>query len=57
MYVCMYVCMHVCMCVIVCSLYNMSLKAVGVVPIQGSPSDFWAEWILNAASKSPKIAD
>ncbi len=44
-----------CMCVIVC-LY-VSLKAVGVVPIQGAPSDFWAEWILNADSKSPKIAD
>ncbi len=32
----------------------------GVMPIQSegarAPSDFWAKWILNAASKRQKIA-
>ncbi len=37
------------------------VRARGVMPIQSeearAPSDFWAKWILNAASKRQKIAE
>ncbi len=28
-----------------------------VMPIQRAPSDFWAKWILKAASKRQKIGE
>ncbi len=42
-------------------LFFYSNIARGVMPIESegarAPSDFWAKWILNAASKRQKIAD
>ncbi len=41
--------------------YRLLMLNRGVMTIQSegahAPSDFWAKWILNAASKRQKIAD